>query len=237
MRKEQFGELSARVTGGVDGRGAGDGPVVVLMHGFGAPGDDLVDLAAFLRVPADVRFVFPEAPLLLDGGPGRAWWMLDMALFERRMRGEQIDRSDDLPDALPALRAQLLASLSVIEQRLGVSRDRLVLGGFSQGSMLACDVALHAEHKPAGLVLLSSTLIARTVWSEHAASCKGLKVLQTHGQRDPILPYADAEKLRDLLTNAGADVRFVPFAGGHELPPVALDAVSKLIVETTQKPG
>jgi phospholipase/carboxylesterase len=80
-------------------------------------------------------------------------------------------------------------------------------------------------------------LIARSVWSEHAASCKGLKVLQTHGQRDPILPYADAEKLRDLLTNAGADVRFVPFAGGHELPPVALDAVSKLIVETTQKPG
>src|SRR3954464_13926874 len=100
MRKEQFGELSARVTGGVDGRGGGDGPVVVLLHGFGAPGDDLVDLTTFLHVPAEVRFVFPEAPLLLDGGPGRAWWMLDMALFERRMRGEHIDRTDDQPPAL-----------------------------------------------------------------------------------------------------------------------------------------
>jgi phospholipase/carboxylesterase len=236
MRKERFGELSARVTGGVDGRGGGDGPAVVLMHGFGAPGDDLVDLASFLRVPADVRFVFPEAPLVLEGGPGRAWWMLDMAVFERRMRGESIDRTDDLPVGLPALREQLLGALSAIEERLGVSRDRLLLGGFSQGSMLACDVALHAEHKPAGLILLSSTLIARSLWSERAASIKGLPVLQTHGQRDPILPYADAEKLRDLLTAAGAQVRFVPFAGGHELPPVVLDAVSTLIAETTHEP-
>src|SRR4051794_17286804 len=119
MRKEQFGELSARVTGGVDGRGGGDGPVVVLMHGFGAPGDDLVDLASYVRVPPDVRFVFPEAPLLLEGGPGRAWWMLDMALFERRRRGELIDRTDDLPDALPALREQLSSALVAIEERLG----------------------------------------------------------------------------------------------------------------------
>jgi len=233
MRKEQFGELSARVTGGPDGRGGGDGPVVVLLHGFGAPGDDLVDLATFLRVPAEVRFVFPEAPLLLDGGPGRAWWMLDMALFERRMRGEQIDRSDDQPPALPALREQLSSALTAIEERLGVGRKRLVLGGFSQGSMLACDVTLHAEHKPAALILLSSTLIARSSWSARVASCKGLPVLQTHGLRDPILPYADAEKLRDLLLAAGADLTFVPFPGGHELPPITLAAVSKLIVDTT----
>jgi phospholipase/carboxylesterase len=233
MRKEQFGELSARVTGGPDGRGGGDGPVVVLLHGFGAPGDDLVDLAAFLRVPAEVRFVFPEAPLLLDGGPGRAWWMLDMALFERRMRGEHIDRTDDEPPALARLREQMFAALSAIEARLGVGREQLLLGGFSQGSMLACDVALHAEHKPAALILLSSTLIARPSWSARAASCKGLPVLQTHGHRDPLLPFADAEKLRDLLLGAGADLRFVPFPGGHELPPITLDAVSKLIVETT----
>src|SRR3954462_9597681 len=108
MRKERFGQLSATVTGGTDGRGGGEGPVVVLMHGFGAPGDDLVDVAQFLDVAKDVRFVFPEAPTLLQGGPGRAWWMLDMAAMERRMRGERVDRSDELPAALPALREQFL---------------------------------------------------------------------------------------------------------------------------------
>jgi len=235
MRKERFGSLSARVTGGADGRGAGEGPVVVLLHGFGAPGDDLVDLAHFLRVPSEVRFVFPEAPLLLDGGPGRAWWMLDMALFERRMRGEVIDRSGEVPDALPALREQLLESLVEIETRLGVRRKQLVLGGFSQGSMLACDATLHADEKPAGLILLSSTLIAHPIWSARMASCRGLPVLQTHGQRDAILAYADAERLRALWIEAGADLTFVGFPGGHELPPVALDAAASFIEKTTRR--
>lgn len=229
MRKERFGELSATLTGGSDGRGGGDGPVVVLLHGFGAPGDDLVDLAHFLRAPPSVRFVFPEAPLLLDGGPGRAWWMLDMALFERRMRGERVDRSDDQPPSLPALREQLLAALDDIETRLSVARDHMLVGGFSQGSMLACDAVLHAEVKPAGLILLSSTLIARTQWAAHMASCAGLPVLQTHGTHDPILPFDDAERLRDLFLTAKADLTFVPFAGGHELPPVTLEALSAFI--------
>lgn len=236
MRTEQFGELTARVTGGRDGHGAGDGPVVVLLHGYGAPGDDLVDLAHYLRVPADVRFVFPEAPSLLEGGPGRAWWMLDMELFERRMRGEQIDRSDELPPALPKVREQLLAALSELEHKLSVTRSRMLVGGFSQGSMLACDVVLHADQPPAGLILLSSTLIARTLWSERMTNLKGLPILQTHGLRDPILPYADAERLRALWLGAGADLTFVPFPGGHELPPVTLQALTDFITRTVGTP-
>lgn len=229
MRKERFGELSATLTGGPDGRGGGDGPVVVLLHGFGAPGDDLVDLAHFLGAPSSVRFVFPEAPLVLDNGPGRAWWMLDMALFERRMRGERIDRSDDQPPSLPALREQLLSALDEIGERLAIDRKQMLVGGFSQGSMLACDAVLHAEVKPAGLILLSSTLIARTQWAPRMASCAGLPVLQTHGTHDPLLPYEDAERLRDLFVAAEADLTFVSFAGGHELPPVTLNALGTFI--------
>jgi phospholipase/carboxylesterase len=229
MRRERFGELTATVTGGPDGRGGGDGPVVVLMHGFGAPGNDLVDLAHFVGAPANVRFVFPEAPLLLEGGPGRAWWMLDMELMQRRMRGERVDRSDEQPAALPALREQLLRALEAIEQTLTVPRSQLLLGGFSQGSMLACDVALHAEQKPAGLILLSSTLIARSQWTARMPSCAGLPVLQTHGKRDPILPYEEAERLRDMFLAAKAELTFVSFPGGHELPPVTLEALGSFI--------
>jgi phospholipase/carboxylesterase len=231
MRKERFGELSATVTGGSDGNGGGDGPVVVLLHGFGAPGEDLVDLAHFVGAAPSVRFVFPEAPLLLEGGPGRAWWMLDMALFERRMRGERVDRSDDVPPSLPRLRDQLLGTLDALGRQLSVGRERMLIGGFSQGSMLACDVALHAEVKPAGLILLSSTLIARAQWTAQMPSCAGLPVLQTHGQRDPILPYEDAERLRDLFLAAKAELTFVPFPGGHELPPVTLQALGTFIAK------
>ena len=44
MRIAQFGGLTVRLTGGTDGKGGGNGPIVVLLHGFGAPGDDLVPL-------------------------------------------------------------------------------------------------------------------------------------------------------------------------------------------------
>ena len=71
-------------TGGDDDRGGGDGPAVVLCHGFGAPGDDLVPLAEVLSAPPRTRFFFPEAPLALPApyGDARAWWMLDLLRLE-----------------------------------------------------------------------------------------------------------------------------------------------------------
>jgi len=229
MRKQRFGGLLAYTTGGNDGVGGGDGPVVILLHGFGAPGFDLVDLGSMLDVPDQTRFVFPEAPLVVDSGPGRAWWMLDMEFFERRARGEQIDRSNDIPDSLAERSDQLAAFVEEVSKQLGVTADRLIIGGFSQGAMLACDYVLRAQHKPAGLVLFSSTLIAQPRLQPGLANLVGLKVFQSHGQRDAILPYHDAERLRALLQGAGCELTFVPFPGGHELPPTVLMGASQFI--------
>lgn len=232
MRTERFGDLTVRLTGGDDGHGGGSGPVVVLLHGFGAPGDDLVPLAEVLGAPAAVRYVFPAAPLSLAPlgyGAGRAWWMLDLEALQRRQRGERVDRSDEQPEGLVQARAQLSAAMSAMATQLSVTMDRVILGGFSQGSMLACDFVLHCETRPAALILLSSTLIARSAWQPRMAACRGLPVLQTHGRSDAILPYEGAEQLRDLLQAAGADLTFLPFGGGHELPRPVLDAVSRFI--------
>jgi predicted esterase len=62
MREERFAGITVRLTGREDRQGGGDGPLVVLMHGFGAPGTDLVGLWRVLDVPGNVRFAFPEAP-------------------------------------------------------------------------------------------------------------------------------------------------------------------------------
>ena len=81
MRVAQLRGLTVRLSGGTDGKGGGNGPVVILLHGFGAPGNDLVPLAEFLNVPTGTRFLFPEGPLTLSFGPrdARAWWLIDMA--------------------------------------------------------------------------------------------------------------------------------------------------------------
>jgi phospholipase/carboxylesterase len=232
MRDKTYGGLRVRLTGGTDRQGGGTGPLVVLMHGYGAPGEDLVPLARVLDVPGEVRFAFPEAPI--DLGPqamnGRAWWHIDMVKLQFAMiSGEPIDRSQEVPEGIEEARASVLEVLGELERALAPSY--VVLGGFSQGAMLACDVALHAEIPLAGLAMLSGTLISQQQWTPLASKRRGLRAVVSHGQGDPILPFAGAERLRDFLTGAGLDVKWVPFRGGHEIPPPALDALARLIRE------
>ena len=97
-----------------------------------------------------------------------------------------------------------------------------MLGGFSQGAMLATDVALRLDEPPAGLVIFSGTLVNEAEWAARAPRRAGLGVLQSHGRQDPLLPFDNAVALRDLLAGAGLAVDFFAFDGGHALPPDAL---------------
>jgi phospholipase/carboxylesterase len=126
-------------------------------------------------------------------------------------------------------RAKVIAMLDGVESALGVRGERVVLGGFSQGAMLACDVALHTDRELAGLVLLSTTLLCRNVWQPRVAARKALPIFQAHGRADPLLPYALASELRDLLRGAGCEVQWVEFNGGHEIPSSVLQALGPFL--------
>jgi len=238
MRDEVFGGLRVRLTGGTDRQGGGDGPLLVLLHGYGAPGDDLVSLARVLDVPREVRFAFPVAPI--DLGPqaagGRAWWHIDLAAMQRdTQRGTPRDRSQEIPEGLAEARALVDETLTELQKALAPSH--LVLGGFSQGAMLSCDVALRTERPLAALVLLSSTLLAEGEWAPLAPRRRGLPTVLSHGRSDPLLPFGAAERLRDLLTGAGLEVTWVPFRGQHEIPHAALDAVAKVVRRAVETPA
>lgn len=230
MNVERFGPLTVRLAGGADRQGGGgSGPVVVLLHGFGASGSDLVPLWRVLDVPPETRFVFPEAllPLEMGYGDGRAWWPIDFERIERAQRGDPVEAlADDLPAGLPAARAAVREMLEVVHERLG---GPIVLGGFSQGAMLSCDVALHDPLPLAGLALMSAALIARRQWAPRAASRAGLRVMQSHGSDDPLLPFASAQALRELLMAGGLSVDWVPFRGGHTIPDAALARLGALV--------
>ncbi len=224
MKVEQLGGLKVRLTGGTDGRGGDDGPAVVLLHGWGAPGDDLVPLGPEIDAPHGTRYVFPEAPLSLQMGFGdsRGWWMLDIEKRQREIAaGRARDLSREVPKGLAEARAKVIALLDELERRAGAKQ--LVLGGFSQGAMLACDVALNTSKPLAGLVLLSGTLLAADEWTPLMPKRKGLRVFQSHGSADPLLPFFMAEQLRDLLKQGGLSVEWVSFRGGHEIPGIVLD--------------
>ncbi len=217
----RFGDLSVQLSGGEDRAGGGDGPLVVLFHGYGAPGEDLVPLGRVMDVPRGTRFAFPAAPIALPMGFGaRAWWQIDMAALEEAIsRGEYRDRRHTVPDGLPEARRLAEETVNALVAELGPTK--LVLGGFSQGAMLALDLALHGDFGDtplSGVVLLSGTLIAEDEWRPRLERRKGLPVFQSHGQSDPLLSFEAAEGLRDMLGEAGLPVTFVPFRGAHEIP-------------------
>jgi phospholipase/carboxylesterase len=234
MQQRKFGDLTVRLAGGTDREGGGDGPLCVLLHGFGAPGGDLVPLFRALTVPREVRFAFPAAPLVLDpSAPAehapRAWWMIDMLRLQSSIRDEPEKLARQTPAGLDAARSAIEGMLDAFERELNAPREQIVLGGFSQGAMLACDVTLRSARPPAGLVLLSGAPICADDWQQLAPARKGLRVLQSHGRSDPVLPFHGGEWLRDFLQAAGLSVEWVPFGGGHGIPDGVLDRLGAFL--------
>ena len=221
MREVQLGGLKVRVVGGIDGHGGGDGPVVILLHGFGAPGDDLVPLAHVIQAPRGTRWLFPEAPLSLTMGLGdaRAWWIIDFARIQAdRAAGRIRDLSVEVPQGLALARERILTFLKELPRQFPVDYRKAVIGGFSQGAMLTCDAVLHTDYPFTGLVQLSGNLLAQAVWAPLMQKRKGMPVFQSHGIHDDVLPNIGAERLRDALHRAGLAVEWLSFRGGHEIP-------------------
>jgi phospholipase/carboxylesterase len=234
MDVTNMGALRVYARGGGDRQGGGNGPAILLCHGFGAPGNDLVSLSRVVDAGRDVRWFFPEAPLEVSVGPGmfgRAWWDIGMdQLMMHLMRGDidaAMKRLDVIPEGLESAKQALQGVLDVLEKEHGVTQDRLIIGGFSQGAMLATEMFVSSSKPFAGLVVLSGTRLGGDHWTanleRHGAN---LHALVTHGRRDPLLPFGRAEALRDMMKHAGANVTWVPHGGAHEIPAVCLDALA-----------
>lgn len=218
---------------------AGERPslAVVLCHGYGAPGTDLVGLAEPLIEMASSEtkavFIFPAAPLDLAGQGmpgGRAWWPVDLDRLINRRTPELLDQfRRACPSGLVPSRDLLIKLLSDAGKHFDLSADRFVLGGFSQGAMLTTDVALRLKKAPAGLCILSGALINEAEWWRLAQERGPLMVLQSHGKHDSILPFPMGAALRDVLLEAGADVDFLAFSGDHEIPLEALRRLAYFI--------
>ena len=116
-----------------------------------------------------------------------------MAGQTREMRGES-------PDRLPVCREMINQVILHLREEFGLPMEKIIVGGFSQGSMLATDVALHLPHPVGGLIVWSGALINEPIWREQAQRQQQTTVVQTHGRTDPLLPISGAEDLvRDIF--------------------------------------
>jgi phospholipase/carboxylesterase len=168
--------------------------LVVLLHGLGADGADLVDLApSWAHALPHAAFVAPHAPEpYVEGGFGRQWFAL-------------WDRSDASRAAgADAARVWLDAFIDAELARLGVSDYALM--GFSQGAMMALHVGLRRKLAPKAILAFSGRLIAADRLGEIANHAP---VLLVHGEADEVVPAADSRAAASALIAAGVPVQTV----------------------------
>lgn len=186
---------------------------VVLLHGYDMKAEDLAPFVHSMK--ASALFLLPRGPMETPGG-NRAWWHIDQQAKARALMTGPRDLADEYPAGAEAARGQLTEFMSEIGRRY--QPQRLVVGGFSQGGMLACDFTLEGSVAIDGLVLLSASRIRSQQWQTRSARLAGLPVLVSHGRMDDDLAFAAGERLRDFAVAAGARVIWVPTEAGHQIP-------------------
>jgi phospholipase/carboxylesterase len=224
--------------------------LVVLCHGFGAPGSDLVNLAEELvpilagESPEEASapaFLFPEGLLDMSEDFGvegpRAWWRINMARLAELTAASSFDEMrNEVPDGISEASAALQSCITHCLSEKKWENATIVLGGFSQGAMLAVQTAgAYDASKLRGLILWSGALICESDW--HAAldgRHRGLDVFQSHGTQDMILPISTGRALRGFLESESMSVDYIEFAGPHTISYESIEGAARLIDRVLQ---
>ncbi|MBX7231177.1 MAG: hypothetical protein K1X29_03730 [Bdellovibrionales bacterium] len=207
-----------------------EGGVIIFFHGYGANAYDLSSLQSEINLgPKNGRWIFPQGPKQVDIGAGfmgQAWFPIDISALERALaKGEDGKYSHHRPSGLNEARDQGLSFL----KHLGVAPQELILGGFSQGSMLAMELTLSLPVTPKGLVLLSGTPVDEIHLLNKIEHHPSLKIFQSHGDQDQILPFSAANRMAQQLQAKGLNLEWHPFSGGHEIPRNTLLALQNFL--------
>ncbi|MDA1091359.1 MAG: dienelactone hydrolase family protein [Proteobacteria bacterium] len=180
--------------------------LVILLHGLGSDGDDLIGLAPyFQKVLPDALFVSPNAPFAFDMAPaGYQWFSLEDTSPASRLAGAQT--TAPIVDAF--IDAQLAAT--------GLTENKVALIGFSQGTMMALHVGLRRANQLAGILGYSGMLVGPELLADAIKSRP--PVMLVHGDEDEVVHIEALPEAVAGLEAVGISARHHSCPGlGHSL--------------------
>ena len=126
-----------------------------------------------------------------------------------------------------------------LRERLGHRAGRVILGGFSQGAMIVAELAFRSAEPLEAIVLLSGTPVDEESWLQGMRLRRGLPVFISHGRHDDVLPFSGSARLQQTMRDAGLQVTWLPFEGGHETPAEVVVALNHFLgaVEARRRDG
>ena len=192
--------------------GAGPFPTIVALHGFGASAHDLLGIAPLIE-QGEVVFICPQGPMLIEPAPGQrayGWFPLSQA-------------GEIEPASLVSARGLLEGFLEDALDAYPIDPARLVLLGFSQGGVMAYDLALGRPDRFAALVALSTWLPDAVLSGlQENESRASLMTLLVHGTKDPMVSIENAKEAREKLRVLGIEPAWGEYEMAHEFNQNAL---------------
>jgi phospholipase/carboxylesterase len=193
--------------------------LVVLCHGYGSDGNDLIALAPHWQgIVPGAAFASPNAPDRCAGAPsGYQWFPLSRIDPQETLKGAEI--------AAPSLNEFLDAELA----RLKLTGDKLALVGFSQGTMMALHVGLRRKPQPAAIVGFSGMLVGGELLPRFE---QAPPVLLTHGDEDTVIPAQALFMSANALAALGVPVQWHLAKGlGHGIDPESLTLAGRFLAD------
>ena len=179
---------------------------LVLMHGRATGEQDLAPLLDVFDPDRRLVGLAPRGPLELPPG-GRHWYAI-----------RQLGYPD--PETFAATFGALTAWLDGALAEHGVGLERTVLGGFSQGGVMAYALGLvRGRPTPAGILALSSFMPTVEGYELDLSDRAGFPAAIAHGELDQIIPVDWGRQAAERLREAGADVLYRESPVPHTLDP------------------
>jgi len=178
-------------------------PLLILLHGVGSNEESMHQLAQY--VDPSFLVISARGPFI-SGSNSYRWYDVDFSTGKPVINAEEAEKS-----------TQILHFVKSLPEELVFDKNQVVIGGFSQGGIMAYELGLNNPSLFEATISLSGRMMVSTIEKLQSKDLAGSKTLIIHGNSDPVLPIQYAEQAQQLIRNRGGMVDYHKIQLDHSI--------------------